>query len=107
MKYRIVLTPDARADIGSAVHWYQGKDPDAAFRFLLETQATINRIKQYPKSFPFVRGALRRAVLDRFPFSIYFYLKNEIVSVIAVVHQRRRDITWLSRGNGHRVTRDP
>lgn len=107
MKYRIILSPGAKADFSSAVRWYQRADPDIAFQFTQETLRILHRIEQFPYSFPLKIGAIRRAVLNRFPFYIYFSLNIEVVSVIAIVHQRRADILKLDGGNGHGRMRDP
>ena len=92
MKYRVILSPDAEAGTSSAFRWYQLANPDAAFRFLSKTNAAINRIRQYPNSFPCVSGVIRRAVLHRFPYSIFFVLMKEFVIVMAIRHQRQSAI---------------
>ncbi len=107
MKHRVILSPGAKADFSSAVLWYQLTDPDVAFQFTQETVKTLRRIERFPYSFPLKAGAIRRAVLIRFPFYVYFSLKIEVVSVIAIVHQRRADILRLNGGNGHGRARDP
>jgi plasmid stabilization system protein ParE len=100
MKYRIVLTSPANAEIGSAVNWYQRRNPKTAFRFLSRTRATISRIRQNPNRFPLIKGVIRRALVPRFPYSIYFFLKNELVFILAVRHQRQSDILRIG-DNGH------
>jgi toxin ParE1/3/4 len=100
MRYRSVLSPDAKADISSAVRWYQRTDPNQAFRFMLETRATRRRIEQFPYQFPIIKNPVRRALLKHFPYSMYFSLNNDHALVLAVVHQRRSDIIWMDRGNG-------
>jgi plasmid stabilization system protein ParE len=100
MKYRSVLSPGAKADISSAVRWYQRKDPSLAFRFTMEALTTLRRIKQSPYQFPVITGRVRRALLKRVPYAIYFYLDEDRAVVRAVVHQRRSDIIWMDRGNG-------
>ena len=103
MKYRSVLSPGAKADISSAVRWYQRKDPKLAFRFLLETRATLRRIERSPYQFPVImviKLPLRRALLKHFPYSIYFYLNVDHLFVRAVVHQRRSHTVWMDQGNG-------
>jgi toxin ParE1/3/4 len=107
MKHRVILSPGAKADFSSAVRWYQRTDPDIAFQFTQETLSILRRIEQFPYSFPLTGGIVRQAVLMRFPFYIYFSLKFEVVSVIAIVHQRRADILRLDGGNGHDTIRDP
>ena len=100
MKYWIVLTSPAKADISSAVNWYQRRDPETASRFLSQTRTTISRIKKYPNSFPIFRGIIRRALVPRFPYSIYYSLRNDLVFVLAVLHHRQSDILRLVDDNG-------
>src|SRR6185503_4075764 len=97
MKYRSVLSPGAKADIRSAVRWYQRIDPNLAFRFTLETLATRRRVARFPFQFPIFRDKTRRALLNRFPYSMYFELNEDKASVIAVVHQRRSEAIWMDR----------
>ena len=99
MKFQSIPSPGAEADIVSAYRWYQQIDPNLAFRFTLETFATLRRIKTFPYQFPIIRGTTRRALLKRFPYSIFFSLNNDGLFVIAVVHQRRSETIWMDRAN--------
>jgi len=101
MSYRIILSPDAKADISSAVRWYQRRDLNVAFRFTLETLAVLRRIKRFPYQYPHVKGSIRRARLKRFPYYIYYALNKEGGALVfAVLHQRRSPSIWMDRGNG-------
>ena len=102
MKYHVILSPDVQAGISSAFRWYHHANPHAAFRFLLKTEATIKRIRQYPNSFTRVSGVIRRAVLHRFPYSLYFGLMKEFVVLMAIRHQRQSGILRLDGGNRDR-----
>jgi plasmid stabilization system protein ParE len=99
MKYHIAVSPGAEVDIDSASLWYEPTDPKLGFRFLSETDATIKRIRQYPYEFPLIRGKVRRALLKRFPYSVYYSILSDGVSIIAVLHQRRSETVWINRGN--------
>ena len=101
MNHRIVLSPDAQADFSSIVWWYQQIDPDLAKRFALEALAILHRIAQFPYSFSVIEGTVRRAGLKRFRYLIYYSLDMDLISVIAVVHERRDDSVWMDRGNGY------
>jgi plasmid stabilization system protein ParE len=91
MKYRIVLSPGAKADLRSAARWYLNIDPNLAFRFLVEVKTTLLRITRMPYSFPIRRSAFRQAPLKRFPYSIFYLVNIGSVGVEAIVHQRRSD----------------
>ena len=102
MKFHSILSPDAEADFDSACRWYERIDRDLVSRFELETLATSSRIKTFPYQFPVIKGITRRALLKRFPYSIFFDLNRDGPFVIAVVHQRRSDIVWMDRANSER-----
>lgn len=89
MNYQFVLSPDANADIPSVVRWYLNIDPNLALRFLMETDTVLQRILRMPYAFPPWAGGSRRALLNRFPYSIYYSVETDIVTVTAVLHQRR------------------
>lgn len=98
---RIILSPDAKADMRSTIRWYQRTDPNLALRFKLETRATLRRIARFPYQFSSIEGTFRRANLKHFRYAIFFSVEKDRVVVSAVVHQRRADSVWKSRGNGY------
>jgi len=102
MNHRVILSPDAKADIRSTIEWYYRIDPNLAFRFDRETRTTLRRIGQFPYSFRILNGVVRRAPLKRFPYAIYYSLRRYKVLVTAVLHERRSDTVWMRRGNGRR-----
>jgi len=100
MSHRIILSPGARADIRSAIQWYQRKDVSVSVRFAADTDAILRRIAQSPRAFPIFRDTIRHAPMKRFPYSVYFEIRGDAVFVRAVFHQRRLDTHWTNRRNG-------
>jgi len=90
MNRHIILSPDAEADISAIELWYYLKEPSLSFKFAAEVQFTSRLIAQYPRAFPLVKNGVRRALMTAFPYSIYFTLRSDTISVIAVLHQHRR-----------------
>jgi plasmid stabilization system protein ParE len=97
MKYRIVLSPDAKADMRSARRWYTHINPSLAQQFRVECRTTARRIAQFPYQFSLVNGTARKALLKRFPYVMYYRLYSKLVIVDAVLHQRRSDAIWKQR----------
>ena len=89
MIYRVILSPDAKAGIRSAVRWYFQHDINVSFRFRAELKTTLRRIARNPYEFALVADRLRRARMKRFPYWIYFTLAAGAVYVVAVSHQRQ------------------
>jgi plasmid stabilization system protein ParE len=55
--------------------------------------------RKLTEAFPQVYGETRRALLERFPYGIYFIsaILNDEVIVLAVLHGRRHPRRWQSR----------
>jgi toxin ParE1/3/4 len=92
MIHRLILSPDAKADFRSAFHWYADKDKNLSLRFRTDFKATLKLIAQYPSSFPRLRGLVRRAVMKRFPYSVYFTFSGGTVYVLRILHQRQLNL---------------
>ena len=99
MNKRVILSPDAKVDIRSAVEWYHHIHPHLASRFEQETLKALRNIGQFPFRFRIIKGTVRRAMLKRFPYAVYYSLRDNVASV-AVLHQRRSDAVWMNRGTG-------
>jgi plasmid stabilization system protein ParE len=89
MIYRVILSPDAKAAIRSAVRWYLQYDINVSFRFRAELETTLRRIARNPFEFALSVDRFRRARMKRFPYWVYFTLGAGTVYVVAVSHQRR------------------
>ena len=101
MNRRIILSPDARADLRSAAEWYNRQDPDLSSRFLDDLQLTLRRVARFPYAFPRHDKLFRRATTNRFRYYIYFTFDLQTVFTRAIIHQRRADSVWLKRREGY------
>ena len=57
----------------------------------------MQRVVQSPFQFPEIKNDVRRALLRRFPYSLYFQVTEEMIEVIAILHQHRNPRTWQQR----------
>jgi toxin ParE1/3/4 len=89
MNHRVILSPDGKDDIRTAIRWYANIDPELAFRFEAEAETIVLRLAQDPYLFPISYKSIRKALLKRFPYTVYFTFNVGKISVLAVVHQRR------------------
>ena len=97
MTRRTFVRPEAQSDIRDAARWYEDREPGLGVRFLSEIRTSLQHISDNPLIFPIIEDDVRRALLHRFPYSIYFVNDPEAIAVIAVLHQHRRPGTWKSR----------
>ena len=89
MPRRFIVRPLAEADLEKAARWYGEERPGLADRFFDDVHRTFMRIREWPLQFPAVASGVRRALLQTFPYAVYFRASDEVVVVLAVLHLRR------------------
>jgi toxin ParE1/3/4 len=94
---RLRVRTTARADIAVAFDWYLERSPAAAAQFLEAVDQAMRLIEEAPEGHPVIHGRLRRVLLRRFPYGIYFKVYPATISVVGVIHGRRHPDTWLGR----------
>ena len=57
----------------------------------------LSRIVSNPNLYPIVYRTLRRAVVRRFPFAVFYEETVDEIQVIAVFHSRRDPERWKAR----------
>ena len=93
----LVVRAEAEADIRGARAWYAERDEALAERFLQKVDWTLDLIGAGPRTFPTVHRTLRRALLRRFPYCVFFDARDEVIEVFAVFHAHRDPAIWRSR----------
>lgn len=91
--------PEARAEYQAAVAWYRARSRDAARGLVNVVDEGLRSIRERPLAWPAWRGGpVRRCVLRRFPYSLFFVVVNDETTVIlAVAHHSRRPGYWSHR----------
>lgn len=84
-------------EVEDAQAWYEARSLLAASAFLRELSIAVQRIRQAPHRNALAEAGTRRLLLDRFPFTIYYRVGTDAVTVVAVAHQKRRPGYWSSR----------
>ena len=92
----VIVRPGAQTDIRAVALWYESQRPGLGSEFTLRFDGLVERIAQNPLQFPEIGSGVRRALLQRFPYAIYFVVAACPI-VIAVLHHRRHPDTWKRR----------
>ena len=89
MTRNLKIRPQTELDVTDAALWYEDQRSGLGSELLAEVDAVMQRVVQSPFQFPEIKSDVRRALLRRFPYSVYFQVSDEMVDVIAVLHQQR------------------
>lgn len=93
----VVFSPAARAEFFEAADWYETHGPGLGARFSTDIDSVVSKIGERPHQFPRVRHDIRRAVLRKFPYALYFRTTPQVVQVIACFHASRNPRRWHER----------
>lgn len=81
----------ARIEVIETAAYYARQRPELGAEFLAELTSAIDAILAAPMSFEQVKPGVRRFLLERFPYGIYYRTPDEnTVRIIIVRHHSRR-----------------
>ena len=92
--FRVIFTQGAREEVIEAQDWYEREAPGLGRHFREAIDALIERMSANPRQFPVVFKDVRRALLRRFPYSLFFVMEGETLLVIACFHASRDPAQW-------------
>jgi hypothetical protein len=99
MKLRIDAAADA--ELQSAAQWYEGRVAGLGERFLEEAVVAMSDIDGPPRRFGRARyrtkREIRRRLLEHFPYSVVYEVREEECVIVAIAHAHRRPTYWRSR----------
>ena len=95
--YSIIFTRAARGELIEAQDWYEGEAAGLGRRFRQAIDALIDRMSDNPLQFPIVFKNVHRALVRRFPYSLFFVVEDDALIVIACFHASRDPSHWQNR----------
>ena len=84
----------------AAFTWYENEQSGLGDDFLDELHACYERILRFPLGYQSLDDGIRRALLRRFPYGVYFTVDGDAVVVLTVLHARRDPAEWQRRRPG-------
>ena len=97
MSLPVVLRQEARTEFDEAFDWYEQQRPGLGVNFVACVQDVLDRIVTTPELYPQVFEDVRRAIVWRFPYSVFYKIEPSQVVVLAVFHSRRDPKIWQAR----------
>jgi plasmid stabilization system protein ParE len=85
----VIFSLEARSEALDAFHWYEERRQGLGAAFRVELDAAIDGVASGPESFPIHYRDLRRVLVRRFPYAVYYRIYPELVIVVAVFHGKR------------------
>lgn len=94
MAFRLRFSTRALREIGEARAWYEMQSAGLGEEFIAAMELQLKRLEQAPLLYVEVIPKIRRALLPRFPYGLFYIVREDLVHVLAVLHDARNSGQW-------------
>lgn len=90
----LVFRRQVGEDLAGAYGWYEERRVGLGEEFLATVEESFDAIEEFPEMFAFVHGEVRRAMVSRFPYAVFYRVEPKQVVVLTVLHTARDPKLW-------------
>ena len=97
MRYEVRIRPEAERDVRTAFSWYEKQRTGLGRELVAELDAVYKRLCENPYLYADIRNGVRRAIVRRFPYAVFYLVAEPEVRVLAVIDMARNPAIWEKR----------
>lgn len=93
----VIFHDEANAELQGAIAFYEALRQGLGRDLLREVEKAVVQIQRNPGMFSIHREDIRKCIVRRFPYTIFFQELDDAIWIAAVAHQKRRPDYWSGR----------
>ena len=100
MSYHLIFTTETQDDLQQGFLWYEEKRASLGIDFMLSIEATLKSIERNPFAnalAPTSIPNIRRAVVPKFSYLIFYTIVQQSVIILSVISSKRDPAVWKTR----------
>ena len=94
-QYRLSIRAEAEMDIAEAYAWYE-EQAQLGGALIAAVDERLLQLLAQPFACTLIAHDIRRAVVQRFPYNIYYTVMDDCLDILAVWQGRRNQEHWLN-----------
>jgi plasmid stabilization system protein ParE len=87
----------AKSELDDAIDYYDEQRWGLGLELEEELEQALERIDHYPEAWSQLSSRVRRCVLNRFPYSVIYEIRSQIIIIVAIQHHHKEPESWRSR----------
>lgn len=95
--HAICRQPQVEGEIVEAMAWYELHSAGLGLEFYRAYLDVLSVIHESPELYRKVRGEVRRVVLLRFPYALFYLFDGAEIVVLSCLHESRNPELWPGR----------
>jgi plasmid stabilization system protein ParE len=97
MTVRLRLFEEAAEEIEHERHWYRRRSESAEASFLRELDHAVAAVIDAPHIWPRYIAGTQRYVFPTFPFSLVYFVEDEVVVIVSIASEHKEPGYWRDR----------
>lgn len=97
MNDNVIIEPETELDLEEAYLWYEENRQGLGAEFLSAIDNSLSLIQANPLAYPLVYQQVRRILVRKFSYGIFYLIKDESILVIACFDTRLNPQPWQRR----------
>lgn len=89
MDFELILKPIVFSDLDDAVFFYESRVKGLGKKFYSQFLSCLEDIKTAPHNYNQVTKKVRRKLIKKFPYKIFFTIQDNTVYIIGISHTKR------------------
>ena len=90
MNWRVIIRPNAEADLQEAWSWYESQRAGLGDELLDAVRRAVRLLETGPERHPFYYRDFRRLLTHRFPYKLFYLIEGDRVIVFRILHAKRK-----------------
>ncbi len=95
--YKLILLNEAEIEMQQAYDWYEEKSIGLGDDFMLCIDSKMQAILRTPLIYQKVYKNIRRAVIRRFPYCIFFIKEDNVIQILSIFHAHKNPMTFRNK----------
>lgn len=92
---RVVYSEAFQAELCCVTGRYRTFDPHLAADFVHEVEQAVLSVREAPERWRLMDGRVRRRLVRRFPYIVYYLLDDDTLFFGTLLHTSRHPLTYL------------
>lgn len=89
MSRRVIIRPNAEADLQEARRWYETQRAGLGDELLDEVRHAVRLLEEDPERRPVYYRGFRRLITRRFPYKLFYCIEGDRVIVFRILHAKQ------------------
>lgn len=92
--YRLKFSSRAVREVGEAYEWYEAQSQGLGSEYEAALELQLRRLEQAALLYTEILPGIRRTLLPRFPYGVFYAVRGDLLHVLAVIHNVRNPKRW-------------